>query len=513
MPEWRTPHGAAALTVRTFAYISALIAIGVVSRLPQLASPSLLLDGDECILGLMAKHVSEGREFPIFFYGQAYGLAVVEAPAAALSFLIFGVGVLPLKGAILAVWLAGVVCYFLAFARPLGYARSFCLTLLLILMPAWAVSSMKAWSGYVTGFTALGALLYVVTRPDAPRAMKWLLAGWLTTVVYFAQPLYLPGAVPIVLFFLVSARRPAAALLYAAGIVTMFVVIRMLPASGVTTWTPPAPGNPALLASLPHVLRQIYVNLTGAYFLRVAVEPGPVTTTAAYVWTLLLAAAVPLQIYRLAARRYLVWSHLLFLSVVSTLLANWLLLEARDARYLLPLNALLVFLAGVEFFDLADRTRLAGRYRAAAFVLVAAIGAVSMNEFARFTYMWWKNPRGGMSEAARLEAVIDHLKANGVRHALSTNALLQWQLMFYSREEIISRWTSPRDRYPPYISEVDRAVTGGKKLGVVGYVGYTGGFERLVPDPQAIVEIDNRYFVYVGADKELLERARFRFAQ
>ena len=254
------------------------------------------------------------------------------------------------------------------------------------------------------------------------------------------------------------------------------------------------------------------MNLTGAYFLRSTVEPGPVTALVAGLWVAVLAAALPLQLYRLVSRRYLLWSHLLFVSLLSTLLANWLLLDARDGRYLLPLNAPLVFLAAVEFFDLADRARISGRYRIACLALVVALEAVSMNEFARFTYMWWKNSADGMSESARLEAVIDRLKANGVRHALSTNALLQWQLMFYSREEIISRWTSPRDRYPPYIAEVDRAVNEGVRLGVVGYVDYTGGFERLVSDPQAIVEIDNRYFVYVGADKKLLERARFRFA-
>ena len=70
MPEWRTPRGAAAHTVRTWIYVPALIAIGVVSRLPQLLSPNLLLDGDECILGLMAKHVAEGREFPSSFMGS-----------------------------------------------------------------------------------------------------------------------------------------------------------------------------------------------------------------------------------------------------------------------------------------------------------------------------------------------------------------------------------------------------------------------------------------------------------
>lgn len=499
--------------MRTWIYTSALIAIGVVSRLPQLLSPNLLLDGDECILGLMAKHVAEGREFPIFFYGQRYGLAVVEAPAAAVSFLIFGVGAIPLKIAILALWLAGILFYFLAFARPLGLARSFCLTLLLVLMPAWAVSSMKAWSGYVTAFAVLGGLLYLLTRPGGPRALWWLVAGWLTSVIYFAQPLYLPGALPMVVFYLVSARRLRPALLTASGLISMFVLIKMLPASGVIAWVPPNPGNPALLVSLPDVLRQTYVNLTGAYFLPSPVEPGPVTAFVAYLWVAMLAAALPLQIFRVLSRRYLLWSHLLFIGVLSTLLANWLLLEARDGRYLLPLNALLVFLAGVEFLDHADRLRLARRYRLAFLVLVVALEAGSMNEFARFSYMGWTNDRNSMSEAARLAAVIDHLKANGVRHALSTNGLLQWQLMFYSREEIISRWTWPRDRYPPYISEVDTAINEGKKLAVVGYVAYTGGFERLVPDPQTIVHIDDRYFVYVGANKELLQKARFRFAQ
>jgi hypothetical protein len=38
----------------------ALAAISVVSRLPQLQSPNLLVDGDECVLGLMAKHVAQG---------------------------------------------------------------------------------------------------------------------------------------------------------------------------------------------------------------------------------------------------------------------------------------------------------------------------------------------------------------------------------------------------------------------------------------------------------------------
>ena len=98
-------------------YLIALAGVAVLARLPQLLSRNLLLEGDECVLGLMGLHVAQGRDFPLFFYGQRYGLAIVEAPAAALSFLIAGAGPVPLKLAILAVWIAGVAFYFLPAAR------------------------------------------------------------------------------------------------------------------------------------------------------------------------------------------------------------------------------------------------------------------------------------------------------------------------------------------------------------------------------------------------------------
>ena len=194
-------------SLATWPYFIALAAASVVLRLPQLLSRNLLLEGDECVLGLMGLHVARGREFPIFFYGQRYGLSIVEAPVAALSFLIAGVGPVPLKLAMLAVWIAGTCFYFLAFARPLGHARSFWITLLLASMPAWSAASMKAWSGYLTAYAVTGAVLSLITRNDNRSAVPWLMAGALTGVIYFAHPLWVPGLLPIVLFFLWSSRK------------------------------------------------------------------------------------------------------------------------------------------------------------------------------------------------------------------------------------------------------------------------------------------------------------------
>jgi hypothetical protein len=39
----------------------------------------------------------------------------------------------------------------------------------------------------------------------------------------------------------------------------------------------------------------------------------------------------------------------------------------------------------------------------------------------------------------------------------------------------------------------------------------TGGIEHLVSNPESILTVDGKYFVYVGADRELITKLGFRF--
>src|ERR671939_365164 len=59
-------------------------------------------DSDQAVTGLMAKHLSEGRAFPVFWYGQAYLLAV-EAWIAAPVMRVAGASVTALKLPLLAI--------------------------------------------------------------------------------------------------------------------------------------------------------------------------------------------------------------------------------------------------------------------------------------------------------------------------------------------------------------------------------------------------------------------------
>ena len=71
------------------------------SRLSQLTTPIFKFDGDEAIVALIAKHVSEGQSLPVCSQGQCYGLSLVEVATGLLFFHHSGMSAITLKAAML----------------------------------------------------------------------------------------------------------------------------------------------------------------------------------------------------------------------------------------------------------------------------------------------------------------------------------------------------------------------------------------------------------------------------
>jgi hypothetical protein len=136
-------------------------------------------DADQAIVGLMAKHLIEGRAFPLFFYGQQYLLGV-EAWLIAPFFLVGGVSVatlkLPLLGLNLVIivllivglerfmglrpWLAGVAALFLVLPAPsaasrLVQANGCNIEPFLYVLLIWYLRTRPLWLGLVLGLGAL----------------------------------------------------------------------------------------------------------------------------------------------------------------------------------------------------------------------------------------------------------------------------------------------------------------------------------------------------------------------
>ncbi len=93
-----------------------IAALLVVARGVLFMQPGARFDADQAVVGLMAKHISEGRAFPIYFYGQSYLLAV-EAYLAAPVMWLLGPTEVALK-------IRVVVMNMLAAALVVGHAHS-----------------------------------------------------------------------------------------------------------------------------------------------------------------------------------------------------------------------------------------------------------------------------------------------------------------------------------------------------------------------------------------------------
>src|SRR4029078_8664493 len=96
------------------AWVLALAAIVVARSAVFGFAPGSQFDSDQAVTGLMAKHLSELRAFPVFWYGQTYMLGV-EAWGAAPLMAAFGATVTMLKLPLLVMNVAIAVLLFRGF--------------------------------------------------------------------------------------------------------------------------------------------------------------------------------------------------------------------------------------------------------------------------------------------------------------------------------------------------------------------------------------------------------------
>ncbi|HYC01362.1 MAG TPA: glycosyltransferase family 39 protein [Candidatus Limnocylindrales bacterium] len=132
------------------------VAVGLAWRIYMLTNYGLVSGGevdvylaDEGVVGLMGKHILEGRELPVFFYGQSY-LGALEAYCAALAFALFGVSFVSLRLVTFLFSIAvGVAVYHFAY-RIYSVAVARWATALVAVAPMYFLQwNLKARGGFV----------------------------------------------------------------------------------------------------------------------------------------------------------------------------------------------------------------------------------------------------------------------------------------------------------------------------------------------------------------------------
>src|SRR5438132_4849848 len=172
-----------------------LILVGTaVVRFAILFLSQMHVTSDEAIIGLMAKHILEGRYFPFYFYGISYNASCAwEAYLAVVPFAIAGVGVVALK---IPTVLLSLVCLALLYLMAKRLYSIRVATLAALVFALWP--GLLKWHfqprGYAFYFLfipALVILFLIVESKTPPRTRDIFLFGLTCGVAFWSMELLL----------------------------------------------------------------------------------------------------------------------------------------------------------------------------------------------------------------------------------------------------------------------------------------------------------------------------------
>ncbi|RLK12169.1 hypothetical protein DER29_5446 [Micromonospora sp. M71_S20] len=204
------------------------VVAGTGYRLGLLLHDAPPTNSDEATMGLAALHIAQGREFPVWFYGQNY-MGTLEAYLAAPVFALVGPSTLGLRLPTLALYAVFVVLAWRLTLRLTGDHWFALLVVALLALGSDRVvkNQLIAGGGYPemnAAGVALAVLAYDLAagRPGR-RLPRWAAWGFLAGLMVWVDPLVLPYVAATGAVLLAYGRRElrgrAGALLGAAALV------------------------------------------------------------------------------------------------------------------------------------------------------------------------------------------------------------------------------------------------------------------------------------------------------
>ena len=474
-----------------------IVLLCIASRLFQLHGENLFLDGDESIVGLMAKHLFEGKEIPFYFYGQSYGFSFIETFSIAISYFFFGISDFAVKIPMLFLWTTGIIFFYktLNQLQPGNNRLSFLVTCIFIVAPAWAEWSLKARGGYITSFLLCSVLTWLLFHKEwNKKIISFAAIGFLLIIIYESQPLWLPGLIPLVIFKLYRARNFRYYMSIMVGMLITAILFYLFKQNSSGYWNPDVFNfKNNLINNLLSIPNNIYQNMCGSDEVSAAFHvPAPIIGFAVCFTGIILSmlcGVVYLLVFKRPKTNPLVF---LFAISISLTLFYTVFLNGYSPRYLLPLTGFSLLL----LFILLQKIK---------FLLIHKILCVSFISFGVISLLSFKPFNIDNGNKLQLSKLISYLESNNVHHTFSKNGYIQWQLMFYSKENIISRYVFPTDRYPEYVQKVNAAVNDPSvKTALIS-------FHKNDMPGENTISFNDKYFVYINPDKELLKSLGFQF--
>jgi len=195
--------------MRRHRLIIGLLIIVAAVRFTILLTSQTHVHSDEAVIGLMAKHIFEGRYFPFYMYGQPYNAgAAWEAYLAAVAFAVFGVSVISLKSCIV---LLSLLCLFLFYRMCValyGERTALLATIVFALTPSllkWHFQ-VRGYSWYFLSIPLLTILFVSIESASGPKRKTLFFFSLVCGLSIWCLELAIPLVVALWLLLILRGR-------------------------------------------------------------------------------------------------------------------------------------------------------------------------------------------------------------------------------------------------------------------------------------------------------------------
>ena len=189
-----------------FLPIVAIVVLAIAMRVALLAADVVPFDGDEAVVALMAKHILQNGERPIFFYGQPYSGAL-DAYLTAGVYALIGPRVLGGRLVQMALFALYVVMVYLLAGRVTGsrWAASASALLVAACTPLLATYTLVSVGGYGESLVLGTLILWLtlrVTDDWADQLWAWVALGAAGGLAFWILGIAVVYLLPAALFIL-----------------------------------------------------------------------------------------------------------------------------------------------------------------------------------------------------------------------------------------------------------------------------------------------------------------------
>lgn len=467
--------------------VAFLILACIVTRLPQLLSPNLFLDPDECVTATMAKYLIEGKDYSLYFWGQDFGITILENLFIIPFYLVLGINTLSVKLGMLSLWTVGAIFLYKTILAISGrnISSALILTLLFICLPAWAVWSMKARGGYLTSFTL--STIFTFLLYDARFNMRiwvWILLGILLQLIYESQLLWLIGVLPLMVYALTTQKKIKHIIAFFVSLAVFFYLFSIYKGnSGVTSNRLTIPDLKNIWTYFDRFPDYLYCSFQGHYYFSTFFPPDPASAVCAALSVLLIAGLLILSLKELFLSKNKNYRFIFSTLFIPGFYLFSLFMVNKEGRYFLPVTGF--SLLSLSMFISSKNIRFSWRLFS---ILPIICGLAALNSF------WYFQFEGDKEKS--ITALVHYLKEKKIKYCFSMDCMLPWHLIFYSDEAIIARIPFMTDRYQKFHSMVDSNFLEGGKTAVIGYRVYESEYV-----PRNAVYI-NEFFIEENPDKQ-----------